>query len=173
MVGKAPTSQTKSSRKELPLWGSILLLISAIVACSIGGVFMRKFWHERQAGKESLNWPQTEGVVTRCEYHQRRRDAHARISYQYDVGGKAYSSVQVDVAKDYLLIEPKAFVDKHPTGTKIPVYYNVDHPEVSVLLPGIDSENTAVLVLFGTMLLFLCVTTLYGVFQITLRIFAP
>ena len=109
MVDKNPTSQAKSSRKELPLWGSMLLLISAIVACSIGGVFMRKFWHERQTGKESLNWPQTEGVVTKCEYHHSRRGGNARISYRYAVGGKAYSSAQVDVAKDYLLNEPKAF----------------------------------------------------------------
>lgn len=162
----------KPGRNELPLWGSVLVLVFAVVGGSIGGAFMRNLWHERQAGIASLNWPQTEGLVVRSEYNQRRRDSNARVSYRYVVNGKAFLSTQVNVANDYMLIEPRIFVDNHPAGTKIPVYYNANDPSIAVLFPGIDRENTFCLIAFGVMLFLtgvssvaLCIRILRAVFR--------
>ena len=171
MADRQTAAPAKTSQSETPWWGNkpwwgnLILALLSITALSSGGLFMRNLLVERQAGRESLNWPQTEGVVTQCDYRKSGRDAHVRISYEYMVGGKPYVSAQVNVAKDYMLSEPRAFADKHPVGTKIPVYYKRDRPEVSVVVPGVDSENTALLVLFGAMLLFLSSSSMVLLFQ--------
>ncbi len=170
-ANKKSSALEKDSRKEMSLLANIIMVVAAIVVLIIGGIFMRNLFRERQTGKESLNWPQTEGLVMRSEYNQRRHDSNARISYRYVVNGKAFFSTQVNVAKDYMLSEPRLFVEKHPAGTKIPVFYNSEHPGVSVLVPGIDSENTTLLVLFGALLIFLCLSSLAVVFQIIRRVF--
>ena len=143
----------------------MLLLFFAIVTCSIGGLFISKLWRERQTGKESLNWPQTEGLVMRCEYNHSKRNPNARISYLYKVDGKKYHSEQVTVANEFMIYDPRIFADAHPARTKIHVYYKPEHPDVCVIVPGIESQNTACLVLFGVLVLFLTGASLNLVLQ--------
>lgn len=173
MDARQSTASAQAGRKGFSLRGQIILALVAIATLGYGGIYMRNLWRERQMGEASLNWPQTEGMLTQCEYRgSRRSGAHARISYQYVIAGKTYFSKQVNVAKDYLLLKPQAFVDEHPVGTKISVYYNHDHPEVAVIVPGIDNENTTLLVLFSAMFLVLGVSTIAIIFQLTRRAFA-
>ena len=132
------------------------LLISGGIAFGVGSHFIQKFIHARELGQASLHWPQTDGLVTKCEYHRGTRGSRsATISYTYVVNGKTYSSDQVTVTSNCTLRDPKTFVRDHPVNSKILVYYHPNESSTSVLIPGIEGENTAVLVIFGSLMVLL------------------
>jgi len=169
-VDSVSSAKGKIARKEMSPRAQLLLLIAAIATLGIDGLFIRNLLRERQTGDESLNWPQVEGTVSQCEFHRGAHNSpNATISYQYSVGRNSYSSDQANVAGRYIRFRPRAFVDNHPVGTKIPVYYNPNNPHVSVVVPGIDHENTACLVLFAALPAPLAVCSLYLAFRIIRR----
>ena len=132
------------------------LLISGGIAFGFGSHYIRQLIHERELGQASLHWSQTDGLVTKCNYRRGTRgSSSATISYTYEVDGKTYSSDRVTVTSNFTLRDPKAFVRDHPLNSKIPVYYHPNESSTSVLIPGIDGENTAMLVIFGSLMVLL------------------
>jgi hypothetical protein len=143
------------------------LLIAGLITVCFGAILIRRFLHERQLGEQSLSWPQTEGVVTWCEYHAsgRHHSSYTEISYRYSVDGIVHYSDQATVANHEIRGNAKEFAVEHPNGTTIPVYYDRNHPGTAVLRPGIDPENTRLLYLFGGLLGLLgvsCLAYLYS-----------
>jgi hypothetical protein len=150
VIKKKSVDSLDDSKSVHPLISQVVLLIGVGVAVYVATIIVRQTLHDRRLGQASLNWPQTEGVVTRCEYHVgTRHSSYAIISYEYLVDGIPYYSEQTTIASHFILRNAKAFVSSHPTGAKIPVYYDRSNPRTSVLIPGIEDDNAFKLAAFG------------------------
>jgi hypothetical protein len=143
----------------------ILLVASAATLCG-GVVFMRGLLRERRLGEDSLSWPSTEGVVIACKYYPSTRGkSSTELSYQYSVDGTFRISDQTTVANHVIRGGAKEFAMAHPIGSRIPVYYDRSNPSTAILKPGIDPGNTVLLRLFGSILVFLAVSSIAYLFS--------
>jgi len=86
--------------------------------------------------KASLNWPTTIGVILHSYYFRAsssHETSHADIGYYYVVNGDKYESSRISIIDEY---PDKELLDKFKKGNKVEVYYDPEHPERSVLIPG-------------------------------------
>jgi hypothetical protein len=104
----------------------------------------------------SLKWPTVPGVILECKYVYRsltHSDYHsAEVLYHYAVDGKEYVSSQIRLSSRDLSGgsgNPGQFVDGHPAGTSVLVYYEPGNPQNSVLIPGADKILDRVLIFGG------------------------
>src|SRR5215471_10121048 len=130
----------KQYKKSSPQRSVRILLTAGVITLCFGVMAIQRFLLERRLGEQSLSWPQTEGVVTWCEYHSsgRHHSSYTEISYRYSVDGTVHYSDRATVANHAIQGDAKEFAAEHPNGTTIPVYYDRNHPGTAVLRPGID-----------------------------------
>jgi hypothetical protein len=114
----------------------------------------------------SLKWPTVPGVIMECKYascgthfteagiailtHNHRNGA--QVLYRYAVDGKEYISDQIRLSSRDLSGgsgNPHQFVEEHPVGTSVLVYYEPGNPQNSVLIPGADTILDRVLIFAG------------------------
>jgi len=79
---------------------------------------------------EARNWPLVEGQVLESAL----RGGGPLVRYQYVVGDQVLESTTVHIGQ-YKGIESHAreIVERYPSGTKTPVYYQPDDPQTTVL----------------------------------------
>ena len=116
---------------------SYILLVVGAAAISYGVVSALRL-------KMSAGWPRVEGRVVRSEKKTEHTDAgrleNADIAYEYDFGGKSYTSRVVKIGGDLLTSPSKSapseadlLLAKYPVGRAVDVYVNPKHPKVACL----------------------------------------
>ena len=140
-----------------PFWR----LDARIIPIAIGLVLL--FWGSRNVIRayDSQHWPQTNGVIRSAtmsvngglaRYH--KTYYAAKIAYDYQVGGVAYSSTKVSFG-DYGDDNPnhaRTILNYYPEGSQVSVFYKPNDPSVAVLETGC-SINTWGIFEFGVILI--------------------
>jgi hypothetical protein len=123
-------------------------------------------WNRYKSGKESLQWPSTEGVIFSSEVitdHGKSDDADPRhtaaITYGYSVDGYEYTGERVSVAGQTFLDKNKAgnLVRRYKKGLRVKVHYDPKTPHVSVLEPGNASGPPVISFLLVAIVVFVIV----------------
>jgi hypothetical protein len=120
---------------------ALLLLGAFIVFMSVS---LPKFFREIR----SARWPSAAGVITQSAL----REAYVKsfsgfipeVQYRYTVAGREFTGSQITFHLSQS-IHTKDFAESclkdYPTGKVVSVYYEPEAPGVSVLQPGIQSEQ--------------------------------
>jgi hypothetical protein len=105
---------------HVPLWLGLLIAAG-------GGWFAR-------LGIQSHDWPSVDGRVLESNVFERRNDSAAALvfGYTYHAGGTDHTSDHVGYGRDLT----GSFVESHPAGAPVRVYYDPAEPARSVLVPG-------------------------------------
>jgi len=88
-------------------------------------------------------WAQTEGTITSGEVISFRSSGQnmyrASLTYNYTVEGKEFHSdaIHSGTSSTSFKYFPQRKIDKHPAGSKVPVFYNPDQPSEALLEPGL------------------------------------
>ena len=117
-------------------WGGLfLLLFSGLVL-----IIVIQQWLTSSA---STNWPTTKGKVVSsstqvCHHRLAPDDYETKISYQFSIGGKLYSSSIISFPGDQYMGcgHAQEIAAQYPIGTSVIVYYDPADPQDSVLHPG-------------------------------------
>ena len=135
-------------------FGVFLILFLIIWYIALGFIF-----EEANEAKDAVNWPTTSGQVveTKVTSHtssgsgsrKSRTSYKSWVLYRYNIGGQTLENdvVQVMTSHDSRA-EAKKVTDQYPVGSEVTVYYKMDEPETSVLVPGISDESQLVLTIF-------------------------
>jgi uncharacterized protein DUF3592 len=115
------------------------LVAFGIVASLAAGWFTHIAWSSR-------HWPQVQGHVLKAEYRQYKQDNETRctadISYAYTVNGHEYTNDDIGISRSPWDEDVKAVVVAHPRGTPVTVYFDLSKPSRSLLLPGLNFDQT-------------------------------
>ena len=114
----------------------------------------------------SLQWPTVPGMILESRYASLSgnfREASfammggnhtygAQVLYRYTVDGREYTSSQIRLSSSDLSGgsgRPRQFVEEHPVGTSVLVYYQPGNPQNAVLIPGADKTLDRLLMIGG------------------------
>lgn len=114
--------------------GAVFLVLGIVM------FFLRRRSAEKQAA--SPHWPTAAGTIVDSRVHTFRnkgRDYHtARVGYTYQAGGKEHRSQRITWGGNPYSRQPdeaQATLARYPVGATVPVHYNPQKPEESVLEP--------------------------------------
>jgi hypothetical protein len=115
-----------------------------------------------QKQKASYHWPATSGTIVHSErvYEPGRETSHyhADVTFSYKVNGASYLSHQISLwsadLSDYGE-ENKTFVQNHPQGSAVDVYYDPGNPANAVLVPGAHERLSQLLMGAGALFIIL------------------
>lgn len=135
-------TQTMSPAKRF-FFARIFPLIFVLIGGSVVFWGVNTFFKANQ----SEAWPFVDGIIveSEMEYHRSNEGSgtyHARILYDYTVGGVLYSGDQVAYG-DYGSSDSshaRSIVNRYPKGQSVLVYYDPNQPEESVLERGIQAQ---------------------------------
>jgi len=104
--------------------------------------------------QRSLQWPTATGIITQSELrtHVLRRGSedYAAVAYTYEVQGIRRTGNQIALwSTDLRHRASAAFVKSHPVRSSVTVYYDPDHPETAVLIPGANKWDDECLIAAG------------------------
>jgi hypothetical protein len=125
-----------------------------------GGITYFKAWPDYQAAKESVSWPQANGIILSSKVitsrgTKNKTNYSADISYSFKVKGEQYQSSQIYIGSEgtYSSSSKDAYKykNKYPKGTTVNVYYSPKEEANSILEPGV---NTIHYIFLGAGLLF-------------------
>lgn len=120
------------------LVGVVLVLAGVVATVKTGSAVLRQ--------QASTSWPNTEGKVLACEYHEDRDDDRywASITYHYEVGGRSFKGQRVTLdsgsAGSGSPSAALAFAERHPVDSAIRVYYDPQDLGSAVLETGVAVE---------------------------------
>jgi hypothetical protein len=138
-------------------------IIFGLVFAGIGlglTIWGYSMWSKGRAAKE---WPSAEGTVASARVERstsssgsgsrrRRRTTYTpKLSYTYAVEGRPYTSTRIAFGGTRSYSSSSAaegFVNRHPVGSKVTVYYNPGDPAESTLETG-ASGGAYVLLIIG------------------------
>jgi hypothetical protein len=119
-----------------PRWATY---VPAALLFILGAVFFLPRFVLLPAALDSRDWPSTPGTVKVSEYIPAvvgDDSPDAKIRYEYEVDGTAYSSSRVAFGRSS--DSAYEFFESHPEGSSVTVYYDSAGPENAVLEPGTD-----------------------------------
>ena len=143
---------TKEFFKDNSLAGKIgfwVLILVGMIAFNMVALSMMKGW-------DSKSWSSTNGTIvsskvktittrstsTSTTPRKKRTRYFPEIHYKYQVDGKEYSGDRLAFGfSNRPKEESKNIVERYPAGAHVPVYYDPDNPEESVLEPGVYALN--------------------------------
>jgi len=114
----------------------IIILIGLVgMFCLFVGLFASTM------NMSASSWPVTEGNITSSEVVDwgavNHHDYRPQISYQFQVGGRYYSSSQISSGAIYYSgdgsKEATEIVNRYPVGSQVQVHYNPNNPSNAVL----------------------------------------
>lgn len=96
-------------------------------------------------GFRARRWPVFEAVVLARDIKMRkgRRTSYIpTVRYRYQVGGCTYESSRIMFGHLSTINHDDAerFMSYFETGKSIPIYVSPNHPQVSVVKPGVDND---------------------------------
>ncbi len=149
-----------------------LLLSLGLIALGLifGAMALNLFYKNIQdwtRARQSKTWPSTPGHITKAELVWVRggRSAHPKpvITYTYSVDGVPYTGDRIafEYAHVHARDEVEAILQRFPTGSSPPVYYDPARPQDSALEPRTRGLATGLLInlilLFSPTAFCLCV----------------
>ncbi len=117
----------------------------------LAGAITTYFGHRMYTNaKVSTDWPSVTGKITHSEVDSERKTTgsgkrrrtrtmySADVRYRYLVDGKPYSGQKVSFGEVGSSSSGSArkIVNRYPVSREVPVFYNPEEPELSVLEPG-------------------------------------
>jgi hypothetical protein len=166
---------------EKPARVALGIFITIAVALEVWGV------EELLRFQPSLRWPTVSGVILESKFVRVNPDFeasglamifhnhvhhYADVSYRYAINGREYVSSQISLWSSDLSGgsgHPRAFVDAHPAGSAVLVYYEPSCPQNSVLIPGADKILDPALILGGPVVIGLGLISYYDQVRIIRR----
>jgi len=141
----ALTSRSMGKNKVAYVVTTVLVLSGLGIICY--GLYSTYY------GKASLTWPTCTGTVTKseCRLSGGRRSSYMlEITYSYTVSEQEYTGNRYAFGNPSFSTysDAKDIVDEYPVHSEVTVYYSPDHPEASVLMPGVRSAAWGYLI-FG------------------------
>ena len=104
--------------------------------------------------RKTQRWPMVEGTIEQSAPSS-ADDPPSHLLFSYTVAAHTYQRVLESPGGDNSSPELAAdYAEKHPVGTKVPVYYNPDQPDQSTLEPSLASGDWMVLALGITTMVF-------------------
>jgi hypothetical protein len=131
-----------------------------IFAFFLGGIAAIFFGiRNRKKATESLNWPETKGTVTESAV-KKDYDTDAEgfttttyvpeINYQYEVNNVTFTNQRISFGGTTSYSSQKKAeqaLSQYPLNATVPVFYNPDNPDDSVLVKG--TKGTMLLIILG------------------------
>ena len=139
-----------------------LLIALAMLACGLAfavltWVITRDQFITRRHGRASQWWPYVEGRITKSSllHYGYRTGWDTLVEFSYTVNGRACSgkTIAFRFYEKQTHQQAMALHEKYPPGRPVTVFYDPDHPEISVLEPGADGLSLAGLLLIPAVLL--------------------
>ena len=100
------------------------------------GLLLSAFFRDLSQFPSSLTWPITDGEVTLSEFYI-DDSFSVDFTYSYDVDGVTYHNDRI-IFFEYALfanrVQNERFIEQHPVGTPVQVYYDPRDPSQSVLM---------------------------------------
>lgn len=126
----------------------VFFTVTGIIATIWGWVIIAK-------ARKTKTWPSTEAEIVKSKPGLEHHDLLPDIMFNYTVDGRTYTRTQefpsdLTPGKEFT----DSFLEKYPTGTRVPVYYNPYDPEEATLETGFISGNWMVFALGVGMTLF-------------------
>jgi hypothetical protein len=135
---RRPPTWSSYHSLQILLWG-LVLMGPALVASGL---------YADHRDRPSLQWPKAPGVVVQCEgtYHSRGKNSYysADVTYTYVVNNQRHVGHQIALWAPDLHGDrgrTHEFVRAHPVKSPTEVYYDPQHPETAVLIPGPDEAG--------------------------------
>ncbi len=126
---------------------NLFLLVLGMFAAGV--CMMAWGGYEIKGSRESGSWPSTNGTITsssmskrttRDSNHRTRTTYYPKIGFQYQVGGRTYTSTRIAFGTGETggsVKWARKVVNKYPVGNTVTVYYNPQDPQYGVLESGI------------------------------------
>lgn len=102
----------------------------------------------------SISWPTARGEVVASQFAMDEGGFSRNFEYRYSVEGETYVSDRVTFFEYVVLanrVQNEQFIDDHPVGSTVKVYYNPNSPESSVVMRTIPLSQ-----IWSPLLLLLC-----------------
>jgi hypothetical protein len=116
-----------------------LLLFIGVLVLIVGGLLANAWIRDRSLGKQSVNWPTANGVVTeasvRTSSSRRSVSYSPYVRYEYSVEGRPYWNSQIQFWGEAYR-DRKDATPKYVVGEEVRVFYRPNAPQTSVLEPG-------------------------------------
>jgi len=109
----------------------ILLIVLIAFPFLIWGAYKKV-----RLSRASTAWPSVHGIVTASERTKLAWRTQPRVTYSYEVAGKAYSSSKVTFADAVPASETEPTLSRFPVQAPVTVHYQPEDPGVAVLEPG-------------------------------------
>jgi hypothetical protein len=131
--------------QNIPFFKHKLVLLA--LAALIGFFVLCLPRYFREMG--SASWPATQGVIVETNlvhaYGMKGMDGYLPgLQYRYTVGGQAYLGTRIDFHTQDHMYTPgyaESWLLKYPPGRTVTVYYDPKDPRITILEPGIKSEQ--------------------------------
>jgi hypothetical protein len=104
----------------------------------------------------SRGWPTVPGIIRHASVEERQVETtashRARIVYDYEVGGRQYTSDRLAFSRSGSRKRAEADKAKYPPGKLVHVYYNPKRPQRAIIERRAGVAGTLVLLFIGAML---------------------
>lgn len=119
--------------------------------------------------KASAAWPTTPGMVTAAERTKLAWRTQPRVTFRYEIDGKAYTSTKVTFADAVPARETEPILSRYQPNQPVVVHYHPEDPAIGVLETGPNryvSRNFRNLIIWFVFLMFINVVNIgFSVWQ--------
>jgi hypothetical protein len=119
------------------------IMVAGLLFVIISIFPLRKAIANLRRALQSKHWPKVQGTITRSQikelYTQDGKVYGIDFEYSYEVEGQQYSSEGRYLDEEYgrsWIGDFQEFVDEHPAGDPVEVYYYPKDPKVSAIIVG-------------------------------------
>jgi len=115
--------------------GAAFILIGSFMIFTVGGEWL--------TGMQSRSWERVEAVIVTSRGIETHTVPEVDFRYSYQVDGRSYESSELSFKKKTQVDvrDIPAFLQQHPEGGKISVYYNPKHPGQAIVEPGVPTAG--------------------------------
>ena len=131
--------------KQLSYWVWTIMPVVALFLISRSASFV---WQDIQRTSCSAAWPSTVGEITHVidpdSSWSKRYRSDAILAFKYSVSGQEYTGNTISYSrrKKWYYTEIKSFIIPYKGHPRVRIFYDPQHPSVSVLQPGgSNSDN--------------------------------
>jgi len=139
---------TASESKGSKIFGILFLGFFFFICVGVGAIAIYSGISDIIHTKASLDWPHTDGTVTKSAFKKSKGSSskgssggsvvwYADIEYEYTVDGQPYTHYRVSFGEygSSDQSHAKAILDRYPVGKTVTVYHKPGEPNEAVLEP--------------------------------------
>lgn len=112
-----------------------------VAAFLLGALFLGLGVFGNAMSYRTSRWPAAGGVVieSRVAPVGRSGPDEAVVRYRYTVNGQRFEGDRIGYVRPRSQSQARQFVDDHPVGSDVTVFYDAAHPERAVLIRGVNA----------------------------------